>query len=49
MNKPETLEIVGIQDKDKQNTFCTDTRKHAEKLLIFSETTWNLLSFQVVT
>jgi hypothetical protein len=26
-------------------TFCTDTRKHAEKLLIFSETTWNLLSF----
>ena len=30
-------------------TFCTDTRKHAEKLLIFSETTWNLLSFQVVT
>jgi hypothetical protein len=29
-------------------TLCTDTRKHAEKLLIFSETTWNLLSFQVV-
>jgi hypothetical protein len=30
-------------------TFCTNARKHAEKLLIFSETTWNLLSFQVVT